>query len=249
MYIFGHLQGLNQKRRIFEYFSNHWRAWFPALPSYQAFNQRLNQLLPAFELFIEEQLTDAARQIQAGDDRLIDSLPIMLANGKRANRATVAPDLADVGFCATKSEYYHAVKLHIIAARRLRKLPLPERIHLSKASKHDLQALRELDPRLGKCALFADKAYSDAETKRHFKERGTSLLACVKRKRNESLKDVLTLLNRFISATRQPIESLFGWLIQRTDIQNASKVRSSNGLLTHCYGKLCVACFLLNFYS
>jgi len=42
---------------------------------------------------------------------------------------------------------------------------------------------------------------------------------------------------------------LFGWLIQRTDIQNASRVRSTKGLLVHCYGKLAVACLLLTFNS
>lgn len=57
------------------------------------------------------------------------------------------------------------------------------------------------------------------------------------------------LFNRLISSIRQPIESLFGWLIQRTDLQNASRVRSSDGLLVHCYGKFAVACLLLTSYS
>ncbi len=30
---------------------------------------------------------------------------------------------------------------------------------------------------------------------------------------------------------RQPIEALFNWLIEKTDTQRASKVRSSNGLI------------------
>jgi hypothetical protein len=41
---------------------------------------------------------------------------------------------------------------------------------------------------------------------------------------------------------RQPIESLFNWIIDKTDIQNASKVRSSKGLLVH--GKIISACLL-----
>ena len=32
MYIFGHLQGHSTYRRIYDYFVNHWREWFPALP-------------------------------------------------------------------------------------------------------------------------------------------------------------------------------------------------------------------------
>jgi hypothetical protein len=129
------------------------------LPAYQAFNRRLNELAPAFELLVEELLTGLGWQIQPTDDRLIDSVPVMLARGARANRARVAPDLADTGFCATKQQHYRGVKLHFIAARRINKLPLPEKIHLSRASQHDLQALREASPSVpAGCGLFADKA-------------------------------------------------------------------------------------------
>jgi IS5 family transposase len=250
MYLFGHLQGHTSQRRIYDYIHNHWREWFPALPSYQSVNCRLNQLVPAFELLIEELLTSGAWQITAIDDRLIDSVPVMLARGTRANRARVAPDLADTGFCATKQQHYRGVKLHFIAARRSAKLPLPEKIHLSQASQHDLAALREVSPSLPMgCALFADKAYFHADTAADCQQLGWFLLASYKRHRNEPEKDVPTLYNRFVSAIRQPLESLFNWLIQRTDLQNASRVRSSQGLKVHCYGKLAVACLLLTFYS
>jgi Transposase DDE domain len=231
IYMFGHLQGHTSGRRIYDYIRNHWREWFPTLPAYQAFNRRLNELAPAFELLIEELLTSAAWQIQPRDDRLIDSVPVMLARGTGANR-------------------YRGVKLHFIAARRSQRLPMPERIHLSKASQHDLAALRELSPRMPTSGgLFADKAYYHAATQAEFKERGSFLVASYKRHRNEPETNVPTLYNRFVSTIRQPLESLFGWLIQRTDLQNASRVRSSQGLKVHCYGKLAVACLLLTFYS
>lgn len=250
MYLFGHLQGLTTQRRIYDYIHNHWREWFPALPAYQSVNGRLNQLAPAFELLIEELLTSGAWQISETDDRLIDSVPVMLARGSRANRGRVAPELADTGFCATKQQYYRGVKLHFIAARRISKLPLPEKIHLSEASQHDLAALREVSPSLPVgCALFADKAYFHDETEADCQQQGWFLLASYKRHRNEPEKDVPTLYNRFISAIRQPLESLFNWLIQKTDLQNASRVRSSQGLKVHCYGKIAVACLLLTFYS
>jgi IS5 family transposase len=250
MYLFGHLQGLTTQRRIYDYMRNHWHAWFPALPAYQTVNCRLNELVPAFELLIEELLVSGAWQISATDDRLIDSVPVMLARGTRANRGRVAPDLADTGFCATKQQYYRGVKLHLIAARRIKQLPLPEKIHLSQASQHDLATLRELAPRMpAKSGLFADKAYFHTETFAEFKEHGSFLVASYKRHRNEPEKDVPTLYNRFVSAIRQPLESLFGWIIQKTDLQNAARVRSSQGLKVHCYGKLAVACLLLTFYS
>jgi IS5 family transposase len=250
IYIFGHLQGHTTGRRIYDYIHHHWREWFPAMPAYQAFNRRLNELAPAFELLIEQLLTSAAWQIQPTDDRLIDSVPVMLARATRANRGRVAPDLADTGFCATKQQYYRGVKLHFIAARRSRRLPLPERIHLSKASQHDLAALRELAPKMpANSGLFADKAYYHTATEAEFRQLGSFLVASYKRHRNEPQTNVPTLYNRFVSAIRQPLESLFNWLIQKTDLQNASRVRSSQGLKVHCYGKLAVACLLLTFYS
>lgn len=250
IYLFGHMQGLTTQRRIYDYIRHHWREWFPALPAYQSVNCRLNILAPAFELLITELLTTQAWQVARSDDRLIDSVPVMLARGTRANRGRVAPELADTGFCATKQQHYRGVKLHFIAARRVKQLPLPEKIHLSRASQHDLAALREVSPNLPPgCGLFADKAYFHHETEQDCKERGWFLVASYKRHRHESESNVPTLYNRFVSAMRQPLESLFGWIIEKTDLQNASRVRSTQGLKVHCYGKLAVACLLLTLYS
>ena len=49
----------------------------------------------------------------------------------------------------------------------------------------------------------------------------------------------------FISSTRQPIESLFNWIHDKTNIQSASKVRSLKGLLLHIFGRLAASLILL----
>ncbi len=49
------------------------------------------------------------------------------------------------------------------------------------------------------------------------------------------------LFSTAVSRVRQPIESLFNFLIQKTDIQRASKVRSSKGLLILTFGKIASA--------
>jgi hypothetical protein len=41
------------------------------------------------------------------------------------------------------------------------------------------------------------------------------------------------LFSTAVSKVHQPIEAFFNWLIEKTNIQNASKVRSSNGLWLH----------------
>lgn len=247
IYLFGHMQGFHPQRRIYDYARQHWLAWFPALPSYQAFNRRLNQLVPAFERLIGEALREPVAELAEQADRLIDSFPIMLAKWPRCGAARVAAQVADRGFCSSKRSYYYGVKLHVIALRRMGRLPLPALLHLSRASQHDLTTLRELSPELGRGCLFGDKAYADEEMKGALGERGTHLLTPYKRRRNEPETTAPALWSRFVSSVRQPLESLFGWLIQRTDLQNASRVRSTEGLLVHCYGKLAVACLFLTF--
>lgn len=106
MHLFGHLQGLPQQRRIYQYLRRHWHAWFPTLPSYQAFNRRLNEPVPAFEQFITTMLESSVVQLSPDADRLIDSLPVMLAKGSRSSTARVAKEVASKGYCASKDSYY-----------------------------------------------------------------------------------------------------------------------------------------------
>jgi hypothetical protein len=49
------------------------------------------------------------------------------------------------------------------------------------------------------------------------------------------------LFSKAVSSVRQPIESLFNWLIEKTNIQKASKVRSTKGLLTFVCGRIAAA--------
>jgi len=49
------------------------------------------------------------------------------------------------------------------------------------------------------------------------------------------------LFSTAVSKVRQPIEALFNWLIEKTDIQRASKVGSTKGLLVHVFGRLAAA--------
>jgi hypothetical protein len=73
------MQGFQQQRRIYDYARRHWRAWFPCLPSYQAFDRRLNSLAPASEHLITAALARPVTALAADADRPIDSLPISLA--------------------------------------------------------------------------------------------------------------------------------------------------------------------------
>ena len=50
VYLFGIIQGHNKVKNIHQYAQQHLLSWFPKLPSYQAFDNRLNHLCYAFEI-------------------------------------------------------------------------------------------------------------------------------------------------------------------------------------------------------
>lgn len=49
------------------------------------------------------------------------------------------------------------------------------------------------------------------------------------------------LYTKAVSRIRQPIESLFNWIDEKTGFQRDSKVRSYQGLLVQAFGRLAAA--------
>lgn len=249
IYLFGHLQGLFEKKAIHRFINNYWRHFFPTLPSYQTFVARLNQMEDTFQTFghyLNQQLK--GKRIPEVD-HLIDSLPIMLAKGGHAYTAKVAREEADVGYCASKKTYFHGVRLHTIAQRRSGTIPLPKQIWLREGSCHDLPSVREQEIYLPNSSLIGDKAFPDPIFEAMLKEQQTSLYTPIKKPKGKELTEEEKYYNRLVSKIRQPIESFFNWLIYKTDIQRASKVRSTEALFIHCFGKLTFAFYLLVFNS
>jgi hypothetical protein len=250
VYLFGQLNEKFKHRQIHRFIQEYWSDWFPALPSYQAFNRRLNLLTDNFQALFAHLLSQLhLNSKHLSEDFLIDSMPVMLACGTRSRRARVAPEIAKTGFCATKQINFYGIRLHLIGNRRAGALPHPARIWLKEGNVHDLTALREIKDDLpSSINLFADKAYSDKQFKQELESREIKLLTPIKKPKKEQLSAAQKHFSKTISSFRQPIESFFKWLIDKTDIQRASQVRSTDGLLIHCLGKLTFALFLLNFY-
>lgn len=221
-------------------------SWFPDLPSYQAFNKRLNRLCSVFPYLVSSLIPLVEAFETRYDISLIDSLPIITCSGKR--RGKVANQLTDKGYCSTKRLHYFGCKLHAMGFHRKGKLPLPEFFQLGKASEHDLTAM-ELDiGNLHGRSVFGDKAYSKKGLNEKLEEENDSYIYTpVKLVKGESdsvrqFKHAADkLFSTSVSRIRQPIESLFNWLIEKTDIQRASKVRSAKGLIVHVFGKIAAA--------
>jgi hypothetical protein len=96
--------------------------------------------------------------------------------------------------------------------------------------------------------LIGDKAYSSEELNEALqKETGSWIYTPVKLVRGETEQTrqfkyaADKLFSTAVSRLRQPIESFFNWLIEKTDMQKPSKVRSLQGLIVHVFGKIAAA--------
>ena len=136
-------------------------------------------------------------------------------------------------------------RLHAVAQRRSGTTQLPKQIWLREGSCHDLSSVREQEIYLPNSSLIGDKAFPDPVFREMLKEQETTLCTAIKKPKAEQLTDMQKYYNKLVSKIRQPIECFFNWLIDKTDIQRASKVRSTDGLMIHCFGKVTVAFYLL----
>jgi hypothetical protein len=247
IWFFAHLEGCFEKKRMHRLILKYWREWFPRLPSYQTFVLRLNRLEPTFQTLGAALSAALAAQHTPEFDHLVDSLPVMLAQHGHSYRARVGREIADIGYCAAKKTRFHGVRLHCLAQRRAGSLPLPTQVWLCAASHHDSKAFIEQQPELPTTELFGDLAYPTPQIISHLKEQQTRLVAPQKKPKGKELTNDEKYYNRLVRSIRQPIESLFNWIQEKTQIQRASKVRSTDALMIHCWGKLAVAFFLLVF--
>ncbi len=236
-------------KSIHKHITKYWKSWFPTLPSYQRFNDRLNRIADVFPLLVER-IIEIHGQFPKEMDILIgDSLPIMTCSHKRAGK--VAPELTSKGYCAVKKLHYFGSKLHLLGQRRYGTIPFPKKVGITPTSVHDLTALNPVLEVAVAEATFLDKAYCDRTLDQNMSKIGNQLMTPIK-----DVKGMCPLLKQFdkaynelyntaISVIRQPIESLFNWLIQLTNIQNASLVRSESGLNVHIFGKLAAGLIVL----
>jgi len=225
-------------------------TWFPRLPSYSAFSHRLGALSAALPGLIGS-LLQRLPAPSASTTHLLDSMPVFLAQGVRAHAARVAPEVADIGYCASKHTYYYGVKLHALGLHAPRTLPRLEQAWVSRASQSDLTEAKQRTAELPAGNLYADKAYQDhgwqVELATHQR---LALHTPVRRVRGgPPLDPADRLLGTAISRVRQPIESFFSWLDRQTHVEDASRVRSTQGLWVHIFGRLAAALLMLLFNS
>lgn len=249
IYLFGvHEEQRFKIKQIHRFASDYLLGWFPKLTSYVAFNTRLNRLSGALRSLCQSVIQEFVPQECSKKFSLLDSMPIITCSGRR--KAKVALEVTDKSFCSTKKLWYFGLKLHALNSHNKGTMPYPESIVISKASESDLAIFKENWSSIESRSFFGDKIYRDEPFfSSMYKEKASVMFTPIRETQGKAdgLKNMdrahKDLFSRAVSTIRQPIESFFNWINEKTQIQNASRVRSTRGLLVHIFGKL-TACFL-----
>lgn len=257
MYIFGIIKKHHEITEIYNYIKEHWLSWFPKLPSYVSFVNRLNWLSPAlpillnrisYGLTLPDWLIQSLASRRAVLEASVDSFPIIMAQRGRADSAKVACEIANKGYCSTKNLWYHGLKMHSLNILIPQSIPQPIQVVMSAASESDLTVFKDqIAPTLYNMRVFADKIYNDDELELNLSlHQNVELLPIEKKQKGQAeLHSDDKIYNTLKSKCRQPIESFFSWIDRKTGIQNASRVRSTKGLIVHVWGRLIAAFILL----
>ncbi len=247
LYLFGVIDKNREIKKTYDYADRHLRDWFPLLPSYTAYVQRLNKVAdvfaPLLEMIQQDQVSQNPKSVW-----LMDSFPVALAKQGHRFKACVAQELANAGYCSTKKLYYYGVRVHVVGRSQKGTLPSPEYIGVTGASHHDGKIFEQIRPELVDNELYGDKAYQRPDAEEVKENQNLTVLTPVKKNKGQKyLEPQDRWLSTAISRVRQPIETLFGWIEEKTGIECAGKVRSYNGLMVHVFGKLAAAMFFWNF--
>ena len=99
--------------------------------------------------------------------------------------------------------------------------------------------------------VFCDMAFIDKEWQDNMlKENNVEIITPIKRtKTKKQLSFWDKIYSYSVSSIKQSIESFNNWIIEKTNIQKASKVRSNNGLISFIFARIACACFCFGFNS
>ena len=117
---------------------------------------------------------------------------------------------------------------------------------VATARDHDLPIAKDTLGDLSGIVLYGDKAYIDQEFQLQLFDQNTDLVVPVKQKKNGPPIGLFDqAFNTLHASLRQPVEALVAWINNRTRIEEASSVRSVNGLFSAIALKMIAALILL----
>jgi len=231
--IVGEYLGLEGDKAIFEYFYRHYRSWFPALRDRTLLVRQWANLWRVKIIIWQAIVRDSGACYDT--IQVIDTLPLPLCRLQRApQRSIFVGDILvepDVGYCASKDEFYFGVKggLRIASNGMIVHAPLlPPRPHDSQLTE---ELLVGVPP---ETAVLGDKAFIDQEKQEALHKEANVFLLTPLRQNMKRTSFALPALARGILRL---IETVVSQLTERFHVQRM-RVRKGWTLVAKWYRKI-----------
>lgn len=113
----------------------------------------------------------------------------------------------------------------MLGLRRPGTLPLPDYRGLTPANDHDLPVFRQITQQLRGGEVYLDKAYADEVLRQTSQdEQALTLLTPVKKGKGQACLDAVDQwLSTAVCRVRQPSESFFNWLEEKTGTRHSAR--------------------------
>ena len=231
IYIAFHLSHYTNFKAFYkQYVWVHWRDLFPALVSYERFNQSQSKLIIPFIIFLNQRCLGHSRGVN-----FIDSTTIKVCHIKREKQHKVFAGIASK--CKGSMGWFYGFKLHLVINDKGEILSF----YLSKANTDDrnLKVINCLVKAIfGK--LFGDRGYISQTLADYLWNDGISLV--YKRRRNMK-KQNLSDEDRLFLRKRSLIESVNDELKNICSVEH-TRHRSLQGFMNNLLSGLCAYHFL-----
>lgn len=234
MEVVGEFLGFGSDKRIFEYFTRHWKSWFPRLGTRVTFvRQCANLWLVKSE--IQQVLSSMLNG--EGDIFLFDGMPIPTCNIKRVRRKNPFWGDGGFGYCAAKDYKYFGFKGHILTNQ----CGVITNFTIAAANIDEREVLPELA--IGKRGfVIADKGLISPKLTELLASHGINLQTPFKDNMNDPRPKeyINSIMNK-----RRLIETVIGQLVERFQIQAIRakdlfhlSIKVGRKILAHTFGFL-----------
>ncbi|SNT70682.1 IS982 family transposase [Psychrobacter sp. LV10R520-6] len=235
MEVVGEFLNMDQDKQIWQYFKQHWQAWFPAIGSYPNFAKHCANLWQ-----VKQRIHDKVSDIEGRDNiHLIDGFPIPVCHYGRAYRHKNYQDHAAFSYCAAKQEKYYGFEGHLL----INLSGMIKGFTIAPANVDERDVAPDITDNIHGL-LGADKGYISPKLNDYYHSQGIDLQTPLRRNMKDDRPKPLL---RRLMKVRRTVETVIGQLSERFNMQ---KVRAKDlWHLSHRFIRKILShnlCFVLN---
>lgn len=208
---------------------NGYRAWFPKLPTQSAYNRRARNLSGVITALRVSFAQDLLADLPA--EAIVDGTPIHVRHWRRYGPHHLALPEADLGYCASKREYFYGYRL--VALVTLSGILIDWT--LLAASGDEREGLEEMLADEEGWTIWGDKGLLDAARQRRLAEEQNIRLNTPRRSNQK--EQLAPELQRELHRKRPIVETTFAQAKEYIDLERP-RVRTESGLLLRLVAKL-----------